>query len=512
MDLVQAQLTAHGLGHGGVVAGEHHRLAHPGLLQGLQGGGGAVLDLVGHHQVTGIGPVHRHVDHGAHGLLPLGSGDVVGVHPLLVARQHGAAIHHGLHPVACDLRAIGHPALVGGGLTGGLDGQGDGVAAEALGQGGPLQQFPLRAVHRLGLGDGERAPGQGARLVHDHHARLGQGLQIVAALYQHAHPGRAADAAEEAEGHGDDQGAGAGHHQEDQRPLHPHGEGPKAQHGGQDSQGQGGKNHRRGIVPGKAGDKVLRLGLFGGGVLHQVQDLGHGGLAIGLADFDPQHAGLVDAAADDLLAGGHLAGQRLAGEGRRVQGGGALLHGAVQGDPLAGLDDDGVAHGHLLRVHLDQLPLPLHVGIVGADVHQVRDGLAAAGDGHALEQLPHLVKQHDGHGLGILPAAKSAHGGHRHEEILVKHLAVADVPHGPPQHIPADDGIGDEEQRQAQPAPVLRPDDEQQHIEHRADDDAAQGLFLLSCHCVSPSSGRPEVTSPRPRSRAPPFCRPLRPA
>ena len=401
------------------------------------------------------------------------------------------------------------------------------MGAEAFGQRGQLQQLPL--VNFLGVhcGHGEGALGQGAGLVKDHNARLGQRLQIVAALDQNAVLGGAADAAEEGQGNGDHQGAGAGDHQEDQGPLHPHhplafgqsGQKAKTQgvirqlaHRGQDRQSQRREHHRRGIVPGKFGDEVFRLGLFGGGVLHQVQNFGHRGLPEGLAHRNAQHAGQVDAAADDLVPVPHIPGQGFAGEGGGVQGGRPLQHGPVQRDPLPRLYHDDVAHGHLLRVHLDQLAVPLDVGVVRTDVHQGGDGLAAAVHGHALKQLAHLIEEHDGHALPVLAAAEGAHRCHRHQEVFIKHLAVFDVAHRAPQHIPADNQIGDEVEQRRQPAgsvpghsPVLRysgrgqgqpgqpvrqqpvrlrQQNPQAGHQRRADENASEHFLLLSSHTI----------------------------
>ena len=116
-----------------------------------------------------------------------------------------------------------------------------------------------------------------------------------------------------------------------------------------------------------------------------------------------QHAGHVDAAADDRLSRLDLPGQALTSQGAGVQGGAALDDLAVQGDLLAGLDHNDAAHGHLLRVHLLQAAVPLDIGIVRADVHQSADVLPALAHGIALEQLADLIEQHDRDGLGIVP-------------------------------------------------------------------------------------------------------------
>ncbi len=88
--------------------------------------------------------------------------------------------------------------------------------------------------------------------------------------------------------------------------------------GEKQSQQSGGDDHHGGVDPGELGDEVLSLGLFAAGVLHQVQDSGHRGLLKGLGDLDPQQAGQVDAAADDVAARIHLTGEGLTGEGGGV--------------------------------------------------------------------------------------------------------------------------------------------------------------------------------------------------
>lgn len=64
-----------------------------------------------------------------------------------------------------------------------------------------------------------------------------------------------------------------------------------------------------GVVPGEFSDKVFRLGLLFAGILHQVQDLGHGGFPKGPGDPDMEQAGQVDTAADHLVPGGYVRGR-----------------------------------------------------------------------------------------------------------------------------------------------------------------------------------------------------------
>ena len=179
-------------------------------------------------------------------------------------------------------------------------------------------------------------------------------------------------------------------------------------------------------------------------------------------------------------------GQALAGEGAGVQGGTALRNDAVKGDLLAGLHHDDGADGHLIRVHLHQLPVLLNVGVVGTDVHQGADVLAALAHGVALEQLADLVKQHDGDGFVVVAALfidgqrEGADSGHSHQEVLVEYPAVEDALSGLLHNVVADDDIGRQIQRQPQPAGDGDHVQRRQH--HRCEDDAYQHLFLLFCH------------------------------
>ena len=65
------------------------------------------------------------------------------------------------------------------------------------------------------------------------------------------------------------------------------------------TQQNSGKDHTGGIVPGKAGDKLLADCLFFTGVFHQIQNFGYCGFFIGAGDLHPQQTSPVYTAADD---------------------------------------------------------------------------------------------------------------------------------------------------------------------------------------------------------------------
>ena len=451
--------------------------------------------------MPGVEAVDGHVDDGARQL----AGQPVHILPLhqaAVAHAHGAAVHLGHDAVAGDLLHVSHPAGLHFLFAGLPQGHGNGMGGILLRQGGVFQHLVLGKA-RLGMdgGDGEGALCQGAGLVEHHGVRLGQLLQIVAALHQDAALGGAADAAEEAQGHGDHQCAGAGDDQEGQGAVEPfrpggarqegRGRGQhRQQNGGDQEQGQGGIHHAGGVVLGEAGDELLADRLFLAGIFHQFQDLRDRGFLAGLGNGDPQQPRQVHAAADDIVPRMDVPGQGLAGKGGGVQGRAALQNGAVQGHPLAGLHHDNGTHRYVLRVYLLQSAVRFQIGGVRPDVHEGGDGGPGLAHGVVLEQLAGLVEQHDEHGLVKIAGGVGAHRCQGHQEVLVEHLAVDNAQAGLPQHIVADDEIGHQAAHALDPAGEGQDFNEDQ--QRRGDEDAVAVLslfFCQSCHHVPPFQG-----------------------
>ena len=111
--------------------------------------------------------------------------------------------------------------------------------------------------------DLEHALGQGPGLIKDDTFDLGEGLQIIRPLDQHARVAGAADPGEEAQGDADDQRARAGDDEERQRPVDPiapGGDHPRKQ----PDQGRQNRQRQRAVADGgridlcKLGDKILR--------------------------------------------------------------------------------------------------------------------------------------------------------------------------------------------------------------------------------------------------------------
>ena len=453
--------------------------------------------------MPGVGSINGHMDNGA-GAVAVLIGDAQPLHELPVSGGQVDPVYLGGNALAGDLPDVRHPAPVQRLAVGLLQTFADGMGGGAFCQSRQLQEPMLLQRAVVYAGDLKDPLGQGAGLIEDHRIHLGQGFQVVGALDQYALPAGTADTGKEAQGDGDDQGAGAGDDQEGQGPVDPvphiwaHAQ-DQPDNGGQHRQSQGAVAHPGGIDPGELGDKVLGLGFPGGGVLHQVQDLGHGGLTEVLGGADLQHAGQVDAAADDLGSGGDLPGHALAGQGAGVQAGGALHHQAVDGHLLTGLDHNDAAHLYLIRVYLFQDPLPLYVGIVRADVHKLGDVPAALPHGVALEPLTDLVEQHNGNGLQIVAVfrngqSKGTHCGHRHQEAFIKYLMIADALPGLFQNVSANDEIIHQISPQPHPAAegaehrviALRRDQLEHDQQSGGNQDPDHGFFLFLCH-VSPS-------------------------
>ena len=341
----------------------------------------------------------------------------------------------------------------------------------------------------------EDALGERASLVEDDDVGVGQCLEIVRTLDEDALLGRPTDASEEGERNGDDQGAGARDDEEGERTQKPGGEAAekvtrdeRPHHG----EGDGREDDDGRVDVGKARDEALAPRLVLAGVLHEVEDLRGGGLAELLGHASAHDAGDVHAARDDLVARRDVAGRALAGERHGVEARRALHDLAIEGYLLPRTNENRVSHVHVRRRDGLYLAVALHVGGVGTDVHELRDGRAALVLGEVLEELAHLEEEHDEDGLGELGLTawdeadeKRAERGDGHEEVLVEGLSPDDALAGLGEHVVAGHEVGREEHQE------LRPDghvkgavQERRHDEQnrRGDDSRELDLVFLLAH------------------------------
>ena len=413
------------------------------------------------------------------------------LHQLAVAGGDGVSIDLCFDAVAADLFNIRHAAAVDLLAVGLLEALADGMRGGALRQRGVFQKLLLVERAVVNGGDLKDALRQRTGLVENDDPRLGQRFEIVGAFDQNALLAGAADPGEEAQRDADDQRARAADDQERQRTIDPvcpigvHAcdHAAKRHEHGQRQRGSadGGRIDLR-----KAGDERLGSRFAGACVLHEVEDLRHRGLAEGLRRADLEHAGHVDAAADDLVARLHVARQTLAGQRTGVEAGAALDDHAVQRHLFAWLHHNDAADRDLVRIDLLQLAVRLDVRVIRADVHERRDISAALADGVALEQLADLIEQHDGDALDIVaalrPDGKEERAERRqcHQEVLVKRPSVENALARLSQDIIANDQIRSKVGDQLRHAGDR---DEFQRDQHdRRDQDAHKHLFLFLCH------------------------------
>ena len=197
------------------------------------------------------------------------------------------------------------------------------------------------------------APGEGAGLVEQHRLQPGGHLNRIATPEQQARASRQSGAHRDHRGGGQAQGAGTGHHQHGDGELQRQAEGglgrdpehavagmanvvviemehvgPEggAQQPPEQEGGHGQAQHHQGEPTGHPIGEALDRRLARLGLLHHVNDPGHG--ALGSTALHLQHQGSfqVEAASGQLAACRCLQRQGLTGEGRHIHRRGPLQH------------------------------------------------------------------------------------------------------------------------------------------------------------------------------------------
>ena len=152
-------------------------------------------------------------------------------------------------------------------------GAGNGMRAVLLGVGGEMQQVVgvyglwMHGIYR------EDALRQRAGLVEYHGGEPRESVHVVAALDEDSLARGSANAAEEAQRHGDDESARTAHHEEAQGTIDPRGKAlpiTVAEERRHESHGDGEKHHYRGIDTGEAADEGLATRLVLGRLLHEL--------------------------------------------------------------------------------------------------------------------------------------------------------------------------------------------------------------------------------------------------
>ena len=279
--------------------------------------------------------------------------------------------------------------------------------------------------------------GQGSSFVKYEGIHPGQIFQGDAALGDHARLAHRAHSGEVGQGHGDDQRAGAAHHQEIQSPVDPGGKIKPGEQGRQEGQGQGRIDHAGGVHLGKPGDQALGLGTALTGGVHQLQNSRHGGGFKGALRPDGQHTGQIDAARQHPIPLGQIGRNGLTGDFGGIHGGRALDDHAVHRDPLAGIHPEQITGLHILGVGFLPLPIDQDPCHIRTQIHQGGHGFPGALHGDGFKELTDLEEQHHRRRFHKFSQAQGADRGHRHQKVLVKGLLRPDLLQGIGQHLPA---------------------------------------------------------------------------
>ena len=211
------------------------------------------------------------------------------------------------------------------------------------------------------IGDGGLAGGDGAGFIqHDGGNTVGA-LQCFGAFHQDAIFRTAAGTHHNSSGGGQPQGAGTA----------------DDQHRNADGKSKGGRladeqpndhgQHRnaddhRDKDGGDLIGNALNGRFGGGGILHQMNDLGEGGFFPYMGGLHGEITAAAQRCAGHGIACGFIHRQAFAGDGGFIDGGLSLGHNAVHGDCLARTDDEQIPLPHLLQRDFDLLALPQQMG------------------------------------------------------------------------------------------------------------------------------------------------------
>ena len=232
-----------------------------------------------------------------------------------------------------------------------------------LGRGCKPQELRLRvAGGRMDRQDPGFAEGQRPGLVEHDRVDPAERLQMLSALYDGTIARRAPNAPQHRQRRAGRHAAGAGDDDHRDRVADVSGE-----QVGEDRRGEGEVDEITGELVGEALDRSA--GLLG--VLDRVDDAPEAGVAPDAIDLDVERAGLVDRAGEDDIALAALDRHRLAGDARLIDIGCTRHHDPIDGNVLAGRDEDPIAdadrfdrddrnhavaaNGRAMRHHVDEV-------------------------------------------------------------------------------------------------------------------------------------------------------------
>ena len=422
---VDAGLAADGLGGFLVIAGEHHHIDAQ-LFEFSNGLAAGRLDHIGHRDQAkhGAGPLCL-ADKEEWCFTLLGQAVCLGlqfgrVHLQDAQQPAVASVNHDAVDPAPDSLPLGRAKVL-------RFGEGDALFGSILHDG--IGQRMLRtlfhrccqrnqlvgseAVQGQHIGHPGSALGDGAGLIQNDGVHQVGGFQALGALDEDAVFSALSGAHHDCHRGGQPQRTGAGDHQH----RNADGEGkvkalPQQQphDGGNQGNGHhGGDEHRRHLVR-QLGDG--RLG--GGGLLHQPDDLGQGGVVAYPGGPELDRAVLVDGGGDHPVIHRFLHREALTGEGGFVHRGASLQDHTVHRNALTGADHHDVPGHDLLHRDLHLHAGALHRGGFWGQIHQLGDGLGGLALGAGLQPLAKGDEGEDGGG-----ALKVEVHGVGHERLVI---------------------------------------------------------------------------------------------
>ncbi len=147
-------------------------------------------------------------------------------------------------------------------------------------------------------------------------------------------------------------------------------------------------------------------------------------------DGQGQDRGTIDGTGQDLITGIQADGPGFTGQGRIVNRTPLSLQSAIQGNPLARVNQDFLAHLDPVRCQVKDAFRAGQVGDQRPDGLEGVDGPSGPVNCPVFQGLAQKIKEHDGHCFGIFADDKSPYGGHGHEEVFRKEFAPEHIDKG----------------------------------------------------------------------------------
>ena len=290
------------------------------------------------------------------------------------------------------------------------------------------------------LPDFEQTLGQRAGLVENHGIDPRNGIQITAALKEHAGLRSNADTAEIAQRNTDNQRTRTRGHQKYQGPGQPFveriGEASvqeRPQSGQSDDQ-HGQSRHYGSINPGETADEQFGGSLARRSFFDHGENPRKGALPIRARHFDPDRLQRRDHTRQHLFSLTDRPRRTLSGQRRRIERGRLGQQNAVQRDTSPRKHLDRPARHDLRSGHSHRFPFHQNVRLFGPDIDERTNIPPRPLHGTLLQRLSDRIEQHHGNPLGILSDIESTDGSEAHQRIFRKEIPLPHTVPCLPEH------------------------------------------------------------------------------